>query len=279
MRSFKPIINLFNDCPQPQSSRRQDPSSGEDVESQAISSELPLFKSSIAVADLGLFLVSVHRVSCIRYPYDREMAPPEQNTFVFIDEDQRHKYSKSTLSAINAQVAKHAHKQRRGNVKPKPKSKSAPSSPPATGASECEKTSDIVVIQHDQINKTARRTSAPAGATLRRGSSDSQTSLVRHVGSPPKERSRSLPQPKTAKETQRAEENAKQDDQKDETPPGDLADLFQDLCRITKYPAYQAFPFFLNLEERRLAHYCKHTTNSSTPEVLIARRVHRSAQR
>lgn len=189
------------------------------------------------------------------------MAPPQQNTFVFIDEDQRHKYSKSTLSAINAQVAKHAHKQRRSNAKPKPKSKSAPSSPSSLGATENEKHSGAVTTQDDQLNKTNRRTSAPAVTSSRRGSSDPQTSLIRQGGSSPKERSKSLPQTKFVKEAQRAEENSKEDGQNDETPPEDLADLFQNLCRITKFPAYQAFPFFLDLEERRLAHYCKNTPN------------------
>lgn len=187
------------------------------------------------------------------------MPSQEQNTFVFIGEDQRHKYSKSTLSAINAQVAKHAHAQRRSNAKPKSKSvpSSAASSPPGPVVAETAKTSEFLGTQDDQINKTVRRTSAPALTSTRRSLSDPQTSLVRQVGSLPRERSRSLPQTKLAKEAQRLGEKSKQTNEEDETPPEELADLFQNLCRITKYPAYQAFPFFLDLEERRLAHYCK----------------------
>lgn len=254
--NFYPITNTCNVRPHPRNGRQHD-SSAEDVESHCASIELFLFNSLIPVEDLGLFLVSANRLSRIWHPHDSDMAPPEQNNFVFIDEDQRHKYSKSTLSAINAQVAKHAHKQRRSNAKSK--SKSAPSSPPSLGAAENEKSSESIGTQDDQINKTGRRTSAPALDTTTRRPPDLHTSLVRQGGSSPKQRSKSVPQTKVEKEIQRAEDDSGQDSLTDETPPEDLADLFQNLCRITKYPAYQAFPFFLDLEERRLAHYCKYT--------------------
>lgn len=189
------------------------------------------------------------------------MPPPEQNTFVFIDEDQRNKYSKSTLSVINAQVAKHAHKQRRSVVKPK--SKSAPSSPPALGSAESAKNVSAATTQDDQLNKVRRRTSEPPSQTSsaivgpRRGSSDPQTSLARQGASSPKLRKNLIKTSKSEKEAQRAEQNASEAEQSEETQPEDLADLVQNLCRITRVPAYQAFPCFLNLDERRLAHYCQ----------------------
>lgn len=181
---------------------------------------------------------------------------PSEQTFVFIDEDQRNKYSKSTLSAINAQVAKHAHRQRNKTVvKPKlPKSKSAPSSPPVAedipGASK-----GTYSTQDDQLNRTRRR-SAPesASVTIRRTSGQSITSSS---SASPKQRKESIETHNRAENNFKGQGQLDSNDSEDGPPPEALADLFQNLCRITKYPTYQAFPFFLDLEERRLAHYCK----------------------
>lgn len=184
---------------------------------------------------------------------------PEQNTFVFIDEDQRNKYSKSTLSAINAQVAKHAHKQRNKNaVKPKlPKSKSAPSSPPSVESTSKDNQSRRTGTQDDQLNRT-RRKSAPdsVGVIARRGSSQRSSGSRLESNTSPKQRNESLKS--KSNHTNFDDTNNYISNDKDEGPPPEaLADLFQNLCRITKYPTYQAFPFFLDLEERRLAHYCE----------------------
>lgn len=189
----------------------------------------------------------------------------QTQSFVFIDEDQQKKYSKSTLSAINSQVAKYAHAQKQR--KPIVKSHSAPTSPPTLGSSP--EAVENNTTQDDQLNRRVRRTSQPNAARSKYGSLDALKSGQKD---PQKRSSFSIPskrksnsQSKSSKDTSAivviTEAAVDENDAPttDDKPPEDLSDLFQNLCRITKYPSYQAFPFFLNLEERRLAHYCRGT--------------------
>lgn len=183
---------------------------------------------------------------------------PQGQTFVFIDEDQQKKYSKSTLSAINAQVAKYSHKHRK---KPS-KSQSAPSSPPSIGGAEPDKFDEQTTTQDDQLNNRRRRSSQPktSVADVRHNGPDLQSITRRREEVSYRQRRKSTTPPQPIREIL-VPETSSSNHENDERPPEDLADLFQNLCRITKYPSHQAFPFFLNLEERRLAHYCM----SSTP--------------
>ena len=162
-----------------------------------------------------------------------------------------------TLSAINSQVARYAHaqKQRKTVVK----SHSAPSSPPSLGSeANCQQKEDATITQDDQLHKRNRRASQPTSSRNKRGSVDQLT----RIQAPFLSRRKSSDKSNATKETVIIDPvdeslDAKDKQANNDPPPEDLADLFQNLCRITKYPSYQAFPFFLNLEERRLAHYCK----------------------
>lgn len=195
----------------------------------------------------------------------------QAQSFVFIDEDQRKKYSKSTLSAINSQVAKYAHAQK--HRKPIVKSHSAPSSPPSLGSTSDLQEKDAT--QDDQINRRVRRASQPNASKTKRGSIDSlkplQKSSQRTSVVPVLSRRNFNNQPKGSNTVSTVEIVADDtiepsDNEDSDKRPEDLSDLFQNLCRITKYPSYQAFPFFLNLEERRLAHYCMTTSFIPTNE-------------
>lgn len=171
-------------------------------------------------------------------------------TFVFIDEDQQKKYSKSTLSAINAQVAKYAHKQRQTI----PKSHSAPSSPPETGLVHAQE----IGTQDDGPKQGARRKSDSKFIAVRRKSLESKALQPRRDDRPTK--AKPLKKVESPRRNSAGEVPAGEaiidNPSAVETQPESLTDLFENLCRITKHPSYQAFPFFLNLEERRLAHYC-----------------------
>lgn len=180
-------------------------------------------------------------------PHTCRLTPMAQ-TFVFIDEDQQKKYSKSTLSAINAQVAKYAHQQRK-SAKPH----SAPSSPPSLGE-DTQTTEKPAKTQHGNNNRRrssqpqpTRRISPTTAKTLKHFENVSENHRRRKSASPPT----------VCGPAEKPKDTTHEKGQNGDAAPGDLADLFQDLCRITKHPPYQAFPFFLDLEERRLAHYCK----------------------
>lgn len=172
----------------------------------------------------------------------------QQTTFVFIDEDQQKKYSKSTLSAINAQVAKYAHKQRQTL----PKSRSAPASPKEVDALDDQETATQITRARRRSRRTSDTTPPDRSHTL----SELAASQIR----PSKEKS----QPKRQSVPRRSSTdgvNLKKattiESQFSDAKPEELDVLFDRLCRITKLPTYQAFPFFLDLEERRLAHYCQ----------------------
>lgn len=175
-------------------------------------------------------------------------------TFVFIDEDQQKKYSKSTLSAINAQVAKYAHQQRKSG-----KPNSAPSSPPALG----EAGTNLDKTQKKQDAHHHRRRSSQPQPTRRISPTTAKTLKHFEDVSNNHRRRKSISPPKTFGPAEIPKSDNSELERDREPPPDNLADLFQDLCRITKHPPYQAFPFFLDLEERRLAHYCKSPTKSS----------------
>lgn len=177
-------------------------------------------------------------------------------TFVFIDEDQQKKYSKNTLSAINAQVAKYAHKQR----KVVQKSSSAPSSPPSA-SSKHDQCAEAGITQDDQLNARSQRTIHLTVKARRRSAELQKT--PNHTKEPfGKERRKSLSKSQPVNEPQHGLEISKQNQQTEDTAQSndksseELSEWFEKLCNITKVPVYQAFPFFLDLEERRLTHYC-----------------------
>lgn len=171
----------------------------------------------------------------------------QPTTFVFIDEDQQKKYSKSTLSAINAQVAKYAHNQRQTLSK----SRSAPASP---------KVLDILDDQEAATHNTrprrrSRRTSDTVGLSPRLVLSE--LAAPQSNSSKEKQSKRLSLSRRPSTEGVNPNKSNVVEPQLSDTRPEEFDVLFDRLCRITKLPTYQAFPFFLNLEERRLAHYCQ----------------------
>lgn len=171
----------------------------------------------------------------------------QQDIFVFIDEDQRKKYSKSTLSAINAQVAKYAHKRRQ--VAP-PKPRVARKSPPQSHESDHSE-------PHAQ-DAEAKRCSE-ASTTVHPESRHKSAAFVPVNGK------------QDVKKKPGARDRARQDlsgkVKSGGQPTGstelvyakqeDLDNLFERVCRITHTPNYQGFPLHLNPEERQLTHYCE----------------------
>lgn len=172
----------------------------------------------------------------------------QQNTFVFIGEDQQKKYSKTTLSAINAQVAKYAHKQRQATPS---KARSLPTSPHLLDSSN----NRDVSTQSNRSRRPSRRASDTSCAIPRTKESD--TGVLHSKQSKERQLSVSKVSRQKAAGVDACEKSVVNNSGDDRTAPEDLNELFEKLCRITKLPTYQAFPFFLNLEERRLAHYCQ----------------------
>lgn len=141
-----------------------------------------------------------------------------------------------------------------------PKTKSAPSFPPSLAISVKDDTTQAAPKQEGGPKTPGRRASEfqplPGNIPKRRKvPAGSQHSLARQHALSLKLRKDSFNSQKTANGAPQAEENAPTPEQTEGTGPEDLAELFQRICRITNYPAHQAFPFFLDLEERRLAHY------------------------
>lgn len=170
----------------------------------------------------------------------------QQNIFVFIDEDQQKKYSKSTLSAINAQVAKYAHKNRPFTSKCRPARR-----PCSNGLTQDEEPAKLTKHYKPGGRKASNIASTDSQARTQASSltDDSQSVKDRSRTSTPRQEHatrRTIACKRKAANTAFA--HAK---------PEDFNRLFSRLCRITKLPTYQEFPFFLNIEERQLTHYCK----------------------
>lgn len=170
----------------------------------------------------------------------------QQNIFVFIDEDQQKKYSKTTLSAINAQVAKYAHKNRPFT----PKSRSARRPPPTASTQDEEPPT-----QTNHFKLSGRKKSTTSSTNSQPETQALNLPDGRRSGKKRSNTSTPLQQYAAAESTActRKASNATIANSKSE----DLNGLLSRLCRITKHPTYQEFPFFLNIEERQLTHYCE----------------------
>lgn len=168
----------------------------------------------------------------------------QTSVFVFIDEDQQKKYSKNTLSAINAQVAKYAHKRRLGL--PKPETAKHPSPilitshgvEPNTKAPRFKRTGKHLLLEHQNSGLSLSKSINGKNGTSRgfiSSKASPQSSAVRDI------------------QDEHESEGCEVSNEKQE----ELHSIFERLCRITKLPTYQDFAEFLNPQERKLTHYCQ----------------------
>lgn len=139
------------------------------------------------------------------------------STFVFISENQRHRYPDRNLSAINSHIARHAHRNRNNIVSSGQRSKQLL----RVRVSELE-------VRPERISLERQEASLSTSKDLLK-----QVRLERHDEA----------ECSTCRELSNIAS---------EEP----LELSHNRYRIPKCPPYQAFPFFASFEERRSAHYC-----------------------
>lgn len=171
-------------------------------------------------------------------------------SYVFVGEGQQGGYSKSTLSSINAQVAKYAHQQRRMLTK----SHSAPSSVRLLTPNNDEQHSPSS-DDSGRLDRHTRRSSAPPITNVKhkktvKGTKHycSQADFVKAGSKTSAYRKQSF-----GSVTSKLEE---EDEATDEIITNAIELIFQQMCQIPEPVAFRPYSQDLDASERRLFHYC-----------------------